>query len=231
MSGFNPFESNNQIGVTIKGIKNLSSLDEKVKAVRSCVNTLIYEALQRDEAELKVIQVKNSEIFYAKFDYNGSIYYWTEKHNQAVPFKKFNQAEIELYSKEGLLKNGIPVLYYEWRCFKDVLPNTVYTLSYQTIDKENYVGFSSKMERNNAKTSTTTPTTSTTTTTTQTLASSNSSIPTDIGLKIFLIILCIGIYLYFFVDVPINSIKDLVKIIPISVLISICTSIWYANFK
>lgn len=229
MIGFNPFESNNQIGVTIKGIKNLSSLDEKVKAVRSCVNTLIYEALQRDEAELKVIQVKNSEIFYAKFDYNGSIYYWTEKHNQAVPFKKFNQTEIEIYSEGGMFEDGIPVLYYEWRCFKDVLPNTVYTLSYQTVDKENYVGFSSKMERNNAKTSTTT--TSTTTATTQTLASSNSSIPTDIGLKIFLIILCIGIYLYFFVDVPINSIKDLVKIIPISVLISICTSIWYANFK
>lgn len=227
MSGFNPFESNNQIGVTIKGIKNLSSLDEKVKAVRSCVNTLIYEALQRDEAELKVIQVKNSEIFYAKFDYNGSIYYWTEKHNQAVPFKKFNQTEIEIYSEGGMFEDGIPVIYYEWRCFKDVLPNTVYTLSYQTIDKKNYVGFSSKMEQNNAKTSTTT----TTTTTTQTLASSNSSIPTDIGLKIFLIILCIGIYLYFFVDVPINSIKDLVKIIPTSVLISICTSIWYANFK
>jgi len=151
---------------------------------------LIFEALQSGEADLKIIQKGDFEIFSARFDYNGSIYYWTEKHNQAVPFKKFNQTEIEIYSKGGMFEDGIPVLYYEWRCFKDVLPNTVYTLSYQTVDKENYVGFSSKMERNNAKTSTTT----TTTTTTQTLASANSSIPTDRGLKIFLIILCIGIY-------------------------------------
>lgn len=159
---------------------------------------LIFEALQSGEADLKIIQKGDFEIFSARFDYNGSIYYWTEKHNQAVPFKKFNQTEIEIYSEGGMFEDGIPVLYYEWRCFKDVLPNTVYTLSYQTVDKENYVGFSSKMERNNAKTSTTT------TTTTQTLASSNSSILTDIGLKIFLIILCIGIYLYFFVDVPLT---------------------------
>lgn len=204
MSGFNPFESNNQIGVTIKGIKNLSSLDEKVKAVRSCVNTLIYEVLQRGEAELRIIKKGDFEIFSAKFDYNGSIYYWTEKHRQAVPFKKYDQATIEFYSRAEILaeilKKGITVLYYDWRRFEDVLPDSTYTLSYQTIDKENLIGFSSKMERNNAKTSTTT----TTTTTTQTLASSNSSIPTDIGLKIFLIILCIGIYLYFFVDVPLT---------------------------
>lgn len=148
MSGFNPFESNNQIGVTIREIKNLPSIDEKVKAVRSCVNTLIYEALQRDKAELKIIKGNNHETFKAKFDYNGSIYYWTEKHRQAVPFKKFDQATIELYSKEGLLKNGITVLYYEWSRFKDVLPDSTYTLSYQTLEKENLIGFSSNTNHN-----------------------------------------------------------------------------------
>ena len=140
---FHPLDGENYLALAVQKAKNISDFSEKIHCVRSAVQTLFREAVERGEAKFGTVKLGKDSILYAIFDYNSVVYYWWEK------YRDDSELQNKGYDQEVLnydLEFGIKDAYADaWSASNEVYDDCVYTLEYPFRNNPivTYVGFSS----------------------------------------------------------------------------------------
>lgn len=124
-----PLDTGNYLGLAInKAITNEDTVAQ-IRIARDAVQVLYREAQDRGEAKCDIIKLGKYQIFYVVFNYNGVVYYWWERYEGTIPFLQISDIELD----------------WNWRLYKGVEKNCVYTLEFRFRDRPvvTYVGFSS----------------------------------------------------------------------------------------
>lgn len=123
----------NYLGEAVVKAKEIDDIDKSLFLVSYAVNTLLSEAIDRDEAKIGIMPLGNVDVIYAVFDYNGRIYYWWElyKHNASDAKNRISTMSLRsilwewkegrLFPRKDLLKSTLefkfrdnPVVTYVW---------------------------------------------------------------------------------------------------------------------